>query len=100
MGFLILAVVIFALYQRRKYRRMSFGCDKWSRRWERMQTQADMNSGQDHYDKWDKWTRQWQEWERWTQDARHQAAEVGHKVAGKLGDAEARLRRQAERLRG
>ncbi len=51
-------------------------------------------------DKWDKWTRQWQDWERWAHDVRHQAADVGHKVASKLEMAEAKLRREAERLRG
>lgn len=50
-------------------------------------------------DKWDKWTRQWQDWERWTHDARHHAADLGHKVASKLEEAEMRLKREAERLR-
>jgi signal transduction histidine kinase len=107
MGFLIVAIIIFALYQRRKYRRIDNGgkCDKWSHRWERMQSYGDAKSeagqtGQNQNDKWDKWSRQWQDWERWTHDARHQAADVGHKVASKLEMAEAKLRREADRLRG
>ena len=106
MGFLIVAIIIFALFQRRKYRRIYRGgkCDKWSRRWERMQ--SDEGKGQTGQgdratnDKWDKWSRQWQDWERWAHDARHQAADAGHKVASTLEMAEARLRREAERLRG
>src|SRR6267154_6643088 len=104
MGFLILAIIIFALVQRRKYRRIDGGgkCDKWSRRWERMQSREDPKShaGQPGNDKWDKWSRQWQDWERWAHDARHQAADVGHKVASTLEMAEAKLRREADRLRG
>jgi signal transduction histidine kinase len=104
MGFLIVAIVIFALVQRRKYRRIYRGYkrDKWSRRWERMQSQQDATgeAGQTHNDKWDKWSRQWQDWERWAHDARHQAADVGQKVASKLEMAEAKLRREAEKLRG
>ena len=103
MGFLILAIIIFALIQRRKYRRIDGGgkCDKWSRRWERMQSGEDTKSQAGHpgNDKWDKWSRQWQDWERWADDARHQAADVGHKVASTLEMAEARLRREADRLR-
>ena len=104
MGFLIVAIIIFALFQRRKYRRIYSGgkCDKWSRRWERMQSHEDAKgeAGQAATDKWDKWSRQWQDWERWAHDARHQAADAGHKVASTLEMAEARLRREAERLRG
>ncbi|MGB6562766.1 MAG: hypothetical protein WBE69_09195, partial [Candidatus Binataceae bacterium] len=103
MGFLILAIIIFALVQRRKYRRIDGGgkCDKRSRRWERMQSGGDAKSQADTpgNDKWDKWSRQWQDWERWADDARHQAADVGHKVASTLEMAEARLRREADRLR-
>ena len=104
MGFLIVAIIIFALFQRRKYRRIYRGYkrDKWSRRWERMQSHKDATgeSGRVANDKWDKWSCQWQDWERWANDARHQAAHVGQKVASKLEMAEAKLRREAERLRG
>jgi signal transduction histidine kinase len=107
MGFLIVAIIIFALFQRRKYRRIYRGYkhDKWSRRWERMQSPEDATgeagqAAQAPNDKWDKWSRQWQDWERWAHDARHQAADVGQKVASKLEMAEAKLRREAERLRG
>jgi signal transduction histidine kinase len=107
MGFLIVAIIIFALVQRRKYRRIYRGYkrDKWSRRWERTQSHEDATGGtgqasQAPNDKWDKWSRQWQDWERWVHDARHQAADVGQKVASKLEMAEAKLRREAERLRG
>ena len=103
MPFLIVAIIIFALVQRRKYRRIDSGgkCDKWSRRWERMHSHEDANShtGRGGSDKWDKWSRQWQDWERWAYDARNQAADVGHKVASTLEMAEARLRREADRLR-
>jgi signal transduction histidine kinase len=104
MGFLIAAIIIFALVQRRKYRRIYHGgkCDKWSRRWERMQSgdDAEGEAGQATNDKWDKWSRQWQDWERWAHDVRHQAADVGHKVASTLEIAEAKLRRESDRLRG
>ena len=99
-GFLIAVIIIFALFQRRKYRRMSSGrCDKWSRHWDRMHSRSD-TPGERGDDKWDKWTRQWHEWEQWTHEARHQAADVGQKVASKLSKAEETLRRNAERLRG
>jgi signal transduction histidine kinase len=104
MGFLIVAIIIFALVQRRKHRRIYRECkrEKWSRRWERMRSNdhAKTEAGRAPNDKWDKWSRQWQDWERWANDARHQAADVGQKVASKLEMAEATLRREAERLRG
>jgi hypothetical protein len=90
MGFLIIAIIVFALYQRRKYRRIyrDGKCDRWTRRWRRMESGhahgEDGPTGHGASDKWDKWSRQWQDWERWTQDARHHAADVGHKVASKL----------------
>jgi signal transduction histidine kinase len=103
MGFLIVAIIIFALVQRRKYRRIDSGgrCDKWSRRWERMQSSQDAKSHAGHFgnDKWDKWSRHWQDWERWAHEARHQADDVGHKVASTLEMAEAKLRHEADRLR-
>src|SRR5690242_20391531 len=99
-GFLIAAIIIFALFQRRKYRRMCSGRhDKWSRRWDRMHSRSGA-PGEPGNDKWGKWTRQWQEWEHWTHEARHHAADVGQKVASKLSKAEEKLRRNAERLRG
>ena len=61
--------------------------------------QAESDSGHTGNDKWDKWSRQWQDWERWAHDARNQAADVGHKVASTLEMAEAKLRREADRLR-
>jgi hypothetical protein len=104
MGILIVVIIIFALVQRRKYRRIyrEYKRDKWSRRWERMQSHEDAagEARRNPNDKWDKWSRQWQDWERWAHDARHQAADVGQKVASKLEMAEAKLRREAERLRG
>jgi signal transduction histidine kinase len=100
MVFLIAAIIIFALVQRRKYRRINGGrkCDKWSHRWERMESQENAGSYVGS-DKWDKWSRQWQDWERWAHDARHSAADAGHKVASTLEMAEARIRREAEKLR-
>src|SRR3984893_16679990 len=100
MVFLIAAIIIFALVQRRKYRRINGGrkCDKWSHRWERMESQESAG-GYAGSDKWDKWSRQWQDWERWAHDARHSAADAGHKVASTLEMAEARIRREAEKLR-
>jgi signal transduction histidine kinase len=103
MGLLIAAIIIFAVIQRNRYRRLGTGkCDKWSRRWDRIQSRDDAKTqgGRSANDKWDKWSRQWQDWERWAEDARHQAADVGHKVANKIEMAEAKLRREAERLRG
>ena len=103
MVFLIAAIIIFAVIQRHKYRWIDKRGkrDKWSRRWERMQSrgQAESDSGQTGNEKWDKWSRQWQDWERWARDTRNQAADVGHKVASTLEMAEAKLRREADRLR-
>ena len=103
MVFLIAAIIIFAVIQRHKYRRIDKRGkrDKWSRRWERMQSrgQAESDSGHTGNEKWDKWSRQWQDWERWARDTRNQAADVGHKVASTLEMAEAKLRREADRLR-
>ena len=42
---------------------------------------------------------QWQDWERWAGEARGHAADVEEKIAGHLGKAEARIRREAEKLR-
>ena len=61
--------------------------------------QAESDSGHTGNEKWDKWSRQWQDWERWARDTRNQAADVGHKVASTLEMAEAKLRREADRLR-
>src|SRR3984893_2282042 len=101
MVFLIALIIIFALVQRRKYRRINGGrkCDKWSHRWERMESHENAGS-YDGSDKWDKWSRQWQDWERWAHDARHHAADAGYKVASTLEIAEERIKREAERLRG
>ena len=103
MVFLIAAIIIFAVIQRHKYRWIDKRGkrDKWSRRWERMQSrgQAESDSGHTGNEKWDKWSRQWQDWERWARDTRNQAADVGHKVASTLEMAEAKLRREADRLR-
>jgi signal transduction histidine kinase len=100
MVFLIAAIIIFALVQRRKYRRINGGHkrDKWSHRWERMESQESAGSYAGT-DKWDKWSRQWQDWERWAHDARHRAADAGCKVASTLEIAEERIKREAERLR-
>jgi signal transduction histidine kinase len=100
MVFLIAAIIIFALVQRRKYRRINGGHkrDRWSHRWERMESHKNAGS-YDGSDKWDKWSRQWQDWERWAHDARHRAADAGYKVASTLEMAEERIKREAERLR-
>jgi signal transduction histidine kinase len=101
MVFLIAAIIIFALVQRRKYRRINGGHkrDRWSHRWERMESHENAGS-YDGSDKWDKWSRQWQDWERWAHDARHHAADAGYKVASTPEIAEERIKREAERLRG
>ncbi len=97
--FLIIALIIFAHVQRRKYRRLDHHQhrDRWSRKWDRWQAsfdQTDWGAG-----KWNKWDRQWQDWERWAGEARGHAADVEEKIAGHLGKAEARIRREAEKLR-
>src|SRR5712691_4348554 len=101
MVFLIAAIIIFALVQRRKYRRINGGHkrDRWSHRWERMESHENAGS-YGGSDKWDKWSRQWQDWERGAHDARHHAADAGYKVASTLEIAEERIKREAERLRG
>src|SRR6266481_86687 len=68
MGFLIVAIIIFALIQRRRYRRMcrTDKLDKWSRKWDRH-----MRS----HDEWEKWARtaedwgrsEWKEFKAWSQ---------------------------------
>ncbi|MGH7931663.1 MAG: ATP-binding protein [Candidatus Binataceae bacterium] len=100
MALLIVAIIIFALVQRRRYRhqyRLNKR-DKWSRRWERWQA-GEEQTGYAGDCKADKWTRQWQEWDRWAHDAGHRAADIENKIASKLERAEAKLRREAERLR-
>jgi hypothetical protein len=63
---LILALIIFAVVQRRRYRRLDrYGCDRWARKWERWNGGADSINWRS--DKWDKWNRQWQEWEQWAE---------------------------------
>src|SRR5215469_8846431 len=99
-GFLILGLIIFAIVQRHRYRRLDrmHGCSgRWSRKWERWQPDAD--SPHWNADKWHKWDRQWGEWEHWSQEARNQAADIEEKIAQKIARAEAKIRREAEKLR-
>jgi signal transduction histidine kinase len=96
-GFLIVALIIFAIVQRRKYRRMDrmkWCGDRWSHKWERWN--PDSESRHWNADKWDKWNRQW---EGWTEEARSQAADIEEKIVRKMERAEAKIRREAERLR-
>jgi signal transduction histidine kinase len=96
-GFLIIALIIFAVVQRRRYRRldrMQRCSGRWARKWDRWQPDSDS-----HYwnaEKWEKWNRQW---EGWADDARHQAADIEDKIAHKIERAEAKIRREAEKLR-
>jgi signal transduction histidine kinase len=96
---LILGLIIFAIHQRRRYRRLDRirGCGRWSREWERWHMGADSTAWS--ADKWDKWNRQWREWEQWADEARGQAADIEDKIAQKIAKAEAKIRREAERLR-
>ncbi|HKD65244.1 MAG TPA: ATP-binding protein [Candidatus Binataceae bacterium] len=99
-GFLILGLIIFAIVQRHRYRRLDrmHGCSgRWSRKWERWQPDSD--SPHWNADKWHKWDRQWGEWEHWSQEARNQAADIEEKIAQKIARAEAKIRREAEKLR-
>ncbi len=98
-GILIIILIVFAVRQRRKYRRLhqQHHWDRWSRKWDRWQaSHFDSTAGAG---KWDQWNREWQEWERWAQDARGRAAEVEDKIADKLERAEAKIRREAEKIR-
>jgi signal transduction histidine kinase len=93
---LIFALIIFAIVQRRRYRRLDhYGCNRWSRKWEHWGA----DSINWHADKWDKWNQQWHQWEQWAEDARGQAAAIEDKLARKIARAEDRLRREAEKLR-
>ncbi|HEY2107994.1 MAG TPA: HAMP domain-containing sensor histidine kinase [Candidatus Binataceae bacterium] len=98
-GLIILGLIIFAIHQRRRYRRLDrmHGCGRWSREWERWHKDADSTAWSD--DKWDKWNRQWREWEQWAEEARGQAADIEDKIAQKIAKAEAKIRREAEKLR-
>ena len=97
--FLIIALIIFAHVQRRKYRRLYQHQyrDRWSRKWDRWQASFDKTDWRAA--RWNKWDLQWQDWERWAGEARGHAADVEEKIAGHLGKAEARIRREAEKLR-
>src|SRR5580704_13181846 len=79
MGFIIVAIIIFALIQRRRYRRMSCSrdFDKWSRKWDRYMRRHDrrMDSARrgasDHWGNWSKdvedWGRaEWKEFKTWS----------------------------------
>ncbi len=90
---LIAALIIFAIVQRHRCRRLDRyqGGNRWERKWDRWQSAGCWDSR-----KWDKWDRQW---ERWADDARGQAADFEEKVAQKIARAEARIRREAEKLR-
>src|SRR5262249_4743938 len=71
MGFLIVAIIIFALVQRHRSRRMcNPGTDRWSRKWDRHMRKMDRiankwESQMSNHDKWDKWSK---DWERWSKD--------------------------------
>jgi signal transduction histidine kinase len=96
-GILIIALIIFALHQRRKYRHMHTDWEHWSRKWNRrFQCRADSNWGAD---KWDKWNHQWRDWEQWAEETGAQASEVEKKIARKLARAEAKIKREIEKLR-
>ena len=57
------------------------------------------DSGAWQAEKWDKWNRHWREWEEWAEEARGQAADIEDKIAQKIARAEAKIRREAEKLR-
>src|ERR1700676_569175 len=65
MGFIIVAVIIFALIQRRRYRRMSCnrGRDRWSRKWDRYIRRYDR-----HADASDRLAATSQQWGNWSKD--------------------------------
>jgi signal transduction histidine kinase len=96
-GLLIVALIIFAVVQRRRYRRldrMQRCGGRWAHKWDRWQPDSDS-----HYwnaEKWDNWNRQW---EGWAEEARNQAADIEDKIAHKIERAEAKIRREAEKLR-
>jgi signal transduction histidine kinase len=98
LGILIAAILVFAVIQRRKYRRIyrRNKCDRWSRRWLKGQPQTDEP---DDDDRWDRWNRRWHKWERWAQDTERRAGEAADRIASKLHSAEVGIRREAERLR-
>ena len=81
MGFIIAAIIIFALIQRHRYRRMSCskGYDRWSRKWERHMRRDDRRaeaadsraSISEHSGNWSKdfedWGRaEWKEFKAWS----------------------------------
>ena len=79
MGFIIVAIIIFALIQRRRYRRMSCSrdFDKWSRKWDRYMRRYDRRAdaarrhASDHWSNWSKdvedWGRsEWKEFKDWS----------------------------------
>lgn len=55
MGFIIVAIIVFALIQKHRYRRMCAQnkWDKWSRKWDRHMASRNQ---------WDKWSRDWEDW--------------------------------------
>ena len=71
-------------------------CDKWSRKWERRQARAEARGAS--HGNWDKWSRQWQDWEAWAHDSHRQAAGVEQTIANTIRDADARIRRTAEKI--
>jgi len=75
---IILAVIVFALIQRRRYRDSLAG-DRWTRKWERWQLR--------HEAKFAKWDYKWRRWERRAQDFVREAPQFERKLKQKLNAA-------------
>ncbi len=102
MGFLIVAIIVFAIIQKRRYRRMCAHnkSDKWSRKWDRH-----MSEGQDQ---WAKWSRNWEDWGRsewkefkhWSsqQDWKRGAKDVENAARDFQRKLSEKIEREAQRL--
>src|SRR5579872_2653342 len=113
MGFIIVAIIIFALIQRRRYRRMSCnrGYDKWSRKWDRYMRRYDPDASTanrqtpppEHWATWSKdfedWGRsEWKEFKAWS---RQQDWKSGAKdIEAAARDFQRKLRETIDREAG
>jgi hypothetical protein len=99
-GFLIIAIIIFALVKRHNCRHghRSHGRDKWSRQWDRWVGNDQTEPGAE--DGWEKWSQRWREFESWSREGRHRLSKWERRAARRFESNQADREREAAKGAG
>jgi signal transduction histidine kinase len=99
-GFLIIAIIIFALVKRHncQHSHRSRGRDKWSRQWDRWVGNDQTEPGAE--DGWEKWSQRWREFESWSREGRHRLSKWERRAARRFESNQADREREAAKGAG